>query len=114
LCVLLSGSGLRAQQPPADLEKRVSELEAQLKQLTKELQELRTQLKASSVKGDALMIRLSHAEANATAKKISDLLGLKKGGTPRIVADPRTNNLVVHGTTEEIAKIKDLAVLLDR
>jgi type II secretory pathway component GspD/PulD (secretin) len=114
LCVLLPGSALQAQQPQADLEKRVSELEAAVKLLTRELQELRTQLKASTTKGDPLIIRLTHAEAAVTAKKISDLLGLKKNSTPRIVADPRTNSLVIQGTAEEIAKIKDLAALLDR
>jgi RNA polymerase sigma factor (sigma-70 family) len=63
--------------------------------------------------GDFLVFRLKNGEAVAMAKTLEDLLSGGADGELRIVADPRSNSLLIRGTEGQIARVKELVIRLD-
>ena len=97
----------------AALEKRLVDLEKQLAALMKEVQSIRKDLKAQAPHVEIKIFALKHAEAAHVAHLLQDLLGGKVGKTIRIVADQRTNSLVIHATPEHLRLVEALLTRLD-
>ena len=60
------------------------------------------------------VIPLEHAAASDVAKVLERAFSGYAGQHARVVADRRTNSLVVLATAEAAAQVKDLVVVLDR
>jgi len=62
------------------------------------------------------VLPLRHAEARATAAMVDELLrgdSRRGSGQARILADPRTNALVVSASEAQLARVKQIVGLLD-
>jgi len=60
------------------------------------------------------VIALEHASAGVTAGTLTQILMRPGEPTVVITADVRTNSLLVRGPAEEVERIKDVIVALDR
>ena len=58
------------------------------------------------------LVRLKHAEARALAAMLEEVFA-GSGGMPTLVADPRTNLLIIRGSPKEVAQVEELADRLD-
>src|SRR6516225_2339625 len=88
------GPGSPKAKPPATLEQRIADLEAQAAKLMKEVQALRDEVKATRAPADEdiTIFRLKNAEAVRLAKLLDELLRGKNDKDLRILADPATNS----------------------
>jgi type II secretory pathway component GspD/PulD (secretin) len=75
---------------------------------------------APKARPDFQMVPLKFALAEDTAKVINDFLG-RESGAPRrpelairVVADPRTNSLLVQAPSEDLPRVLELVAKLDR
>jgi len=60
------------------------------------------------------VIVLAHAPAVEVAKVLDRALSGRGGAEARVVADARTNSLIVMAGPEDLARVKDLIAALDR
>jgi hypothetical protein len=71
--------------------------------------------KAAPAKTELTILTLKNLQAEEAQKVLTKLLGLEGGkGPTRIVAEPRTNTLIVSATAEETMKIEALLARLDQ
>jgi type II secretory pathway component GspD/PulD (secretin) len=133
LCCVLLWTPLRSDEPkrksgppaapaekPSDPERRLAEMEKHLAALAKEIEALRKDLKAKpaapGAKGDAKaefrVFLLKNAAAVEAAKVLTQIF---RGDHPAlaIVADERTNSLVMRGSVEDLAAAEAVLQRLD-
>ncbi|MCH7872982.1 MAG: hypothetical protein IID33_14905 [Planctomycetes bacterium] len=69
----------------------------------------KTSAAGASQKADQVIeiISLEHTEANSVVRIVQNIIG------SRVVADSRTNSLIISGTTEIVARVKTLVAQLD-
>lgn len=100
----------------ATVERRVAELEAQLERLQRELKELRAAKEATPAKSDAREMRvfaLRYVSADAMVDSLKPLITGESAKEIRIVADTRTNRVIVQATTKRMEAFSKLILLID-
>jgi RNA polymerase sigma factor (sigma-70 family) len=102
---------------PRSLERRLADVEKQLQQLLTEVRSLRQELKGkgkpAEVVADGTVFRLRHASAVDAAKILQEVFRGKRSPDLRVVADPRTNSLIVFAAPRLLGDIKKVLLLLD-
>jgi RNA polymerase sigma factor (sigma-70 family) len=99
---------------PRNLAQRLADVEKQLHQVLAEVQELRRELKGKApAVGDGKVLRLKNASAPDAAALLDKIFNDKKAQQLRIVADPRTNSLIVFGSPQLLADLEKVLKLLD-
>ena len=129
LCCVLLWTPLRSDEPkrksgppaapaekPSDPERRLAEMEKHLAALAKEIEALRKDLKAQpaapGAKAEFRVFLLKNAAAVEAAKVLTQIF---RGDHPAlaIVADERTNSLVLRGSVEDLAAAEAVLQRLD-
>jgi len=110
------GTDTAARRGSASVERRVAELEAQLARLQRELKELRGAKVAAPAKPDAPETRvfaLRYVSADAMVDSLKPLITGESAKETRIVADARTNRVIVQATTKRMEAFSKLILLID-
>jgi len=110
----------RADDPPSkatEAEQRLAEMEKKIKTLLEDVQALRKEIPLKPERPGAKMtfnvLTLKHADATAMVKILNDLFRTTERTQMRIVADPRTNSVIVLATAETLEAIKELLQVLE-
>src|SRR5262249_37773099 len=104
---------------PRNIEARLTEVEKQLAQLLDEVKTLRSELKGKAPSpdkddGDFKVFRLRHAKAEMAVKMLREIYPNRvENGTMRLVADPRTNSLLVAGDGKSLEGVRTLLDQID-
>ncbi len=96
-------------QEPANLERRVTELEVQMKELSEAVKKLQTELKAgkgNQDKAEVNLFSLKHAKSDSVAQVLRDLFPEKDGVHLRIASDAALNTVVVRGSRQELEVVE--------
>src|SRR5262245_57745949 len=111
---------VRADDPPpkaTEAEHRLAEMEKRIKTLLEDVQALRKEIPLKPERPGAKMtfnvLTLKHADATAMVKILNDLFRTQERTQMRIVADPRTNSVIVLATAETLEAIKELLQVLE-
>ena len=114
-----SGGGTRTEQKDnaAILERRLAKLESQIAQILREIQSLRADLKLPPAVVDGRVetrvFPLRYAMASAVTVELQPLFLTDPLRPSRVVADVRTNSVIMLGTPEQIDFLKKLIERID-
>ena len=113
LCVLFVPA-VRGEGPSAAyLDRRLGELEKQLGALLNQVKDLRKELQAAPPQAKAglelKVFTLKHAECVDMTRLLQELFQ----GSMRVVADPRTNSVLIHAKAELMQAIEAIVSRLD-
>jgi type II secretory pathway component GspD/PulD (secretin) len=90
-------------------EARVAELERTLERLQKERQTAKPVTETNIIQ----VFSLRYSSAPELAEQLNQLFKWKEGKSQRIIADSRTNNLIVNGSEKQVAAVMAILQVLD-
>ena len=96
---------------PASTEQRLADLERQLEAILKEVRQLRQELAAAPQPQVLTVIALKYVEAAKAAKELGPLFA-NPGAD--VIADQRTNSLVLRGTEAQIKQARAVIEKLEK